>query len=122
MSDGRHKTGALGEALACEALRQRGYEIIARGWRCPEGEVDIVARQGACWVFVEVKTRRGHAAGLPDEAVTSSKLRKLATLGSLYLAENELGEVDWRIDLVAIELDGHGRVLRLDIVPCLLMD
>lgn len=122
MSDRRHTTGALGEALACEALRRRGYEIVARGWRCPEGEVDIVARDGTCWVFVEVKTRRGQAAGLPEEALTRRKLRKLADLAPLYLAERGLGDVDWRIDLVAIELDGCDRVLRLDILPSIVMD
>ncbi len=122
MGDRRRKTGILGETLACEALRRRGYEIVARGWRCAEGEVDIIARDGACWVFAEVKTRRGHAAGLPEEALTGRKLRRLAELAPLYLAEHGLGDVDWRIDLVAIELDGRDRVLRLDVLPGIVMD
>lgn len=122
MSDRRHTTGTLGEALACEALRRRGYEIIACGWRCAQGEVDIVARDGACWVFVEVKTRRGHAAGLPEEAFTARKMRKLAELALLYLADHGLGDVDWRIDLVAIELDGRDCVLRLDVLSGIVID
>jgi putative endonuclease len=117
LSDTR-KTGILGEQLASDSLARRGYEIVERGWRCPLGEVDIVARDGACWVFVEVKTRRGRGAGLPEEALTPRKAERLTELAQTYLSAHALGEVDWRIDLVAIELDVCGGVKRLDVVPC----
>jgi putative endonuclease len=113
----RRGTGLLGERLAAEALMRRGYEIVERGWRCPGGEVDIVARDGECWVFVEVKTRHGRAAGLPDEALTPRKAERLTQLAQTYLGEHSLGMVDWRLDLVAIELDAHDGVQRLEIVP-----
>lgn len=116
------KTGILGEQLACDHLASHGYEIVARNWRCPRGEIDIVARDGACWAFVEVKTRRGRGAGLPEDAITRSKLARLVELGQIYQAENALGEVDWRIDLVAVELSPRGDVQRLQLVPGIGLD
>lgn len=112
----RQETGRLGESLACDALAKRGYGIVERNWRCASGEIDIVARDGACWVFVEVKTRRGHAAGLPEDGLTERKAERLAELGQIYLGEHDLGNVDWRIDLVAIELDARDGVRRLNLV------
>ncbi|MHB1293382.1 MAG: YraN family protein [Anaerolineae bacterium] len=111
-------TGALGEQLACDALVARGYQIVARNWRCATGEVDIVARDGACWVFVEVKTRRGQGRGLPEDAFTPRKGERVSQLAEVYLAEQGLPEVDWRVDLVAVELDAADRLKRLDVVPC----
>lgn len=113
----RRRTGILGEDLACEALSRRGYRIVERGWRCPLGEVDVVAQDGPCWVFVEVKTRRGREAGAPEEALTPQKVLRLTELAQTYLAERALGPVDWRIDLVAIELDRRDRVRRLNVIP-----
>jgi len=115
----RRETGLLGEQLACDSLAQRGYQIVERGWRCSLGEVDVVARDGPCWVFVEVKTRRGRGAGLAEEALTRRKIQRLAELAQTYLAERALGEVDWRIDLVAIELDPLDRVRRLSVIPAM---
>ena len=118
-SEGNHRqeTGRLGESLACDVLTRRGYEIVERNWRCVRGEVDIVARDGACWAFVEVKTRRGRAAGLPEDGLTEHKAERLVELAQLYLAEHALGDVDWRVDLVAIELDAQGGVRRLNVIP-----
>lgn len=96
--------------------------IVERGWRTAQGEIDIVARDGDCWVFVEVKTRRGHTAGLPEEALTPRKAARLVELAQAYLAEHALSDVDWRLDLVAIELDAEGGVERLDVLPCVVMD
>ena len=109
-------TGILGEELACQALSRRGYRVVARNWRCATGEVDIVARDGESWVFVEVKTRRGRGAGLAEEALTPDKIERLADLAETYLAEQNLPGVNWRIDLVAIELTPAGSVGRLRIL------
>jgi len=113
----RQRLGRLGEQLACTSLSRRGYEIVGRNWRCPHGEIDIVARDGQCWVFVEVKTRRGRGAGLPEDGFTRRKAQRLTELGQIYLYEHDLEQVDWRIDLVAIEIDRQGRVKRLNVVP-----
>lgn len=116
------RTGSLGEEIACEALTRRGYHILARNWRCPQGEIDIVARDGACWVFVEVKTRRGHRVEPPEEGLGESQLARLSELAATYLGEHDIGEVDWRIDLVAIELGADDRVMRLHVLPALTAD
>jgi putative endonuclease len=112
----RQVVGRYGEDLACELLSAQGYEIVQRNWRCARGEIDIVAREGDCWAFVEVKTRRGHRAEYPEDGLTHAKLRRLSELGEWYLAEAELGMVNWRIDLVAVELSEAGRPPRCDVI------
>ncbi len=107
--------GALGEELAAEALRVRGWAILDRNWRCRAGEIDLVARDGECYVFVEVKTRHGHAVQFPEDALTPTKAARLESLAQLYLARHGLEDVTWRLDLVAIELDRRGQVQRLAI-------
>ena len=76
----RQKLGQWGEKVAAHHLEAKGYEIVARNWRCREGEIDLVARAGAEYVFVEVKTRRGRSQGLPEEALTPRKSKKLLAL------------------------------------------
>jgi putative endonuclease len=120
--DHNRRTGQLGEQLACGALQRRGYEIVAQGWRCPRGEVDIVARDGECWVFVEVKTRRGRRAGLPDDSLTPRKIARVAEIAQVYLSDHALVDVNWRVDFVAVELDGQDRVRRLQVMPGILLD
>ena len=119
---GRAETGRLGERLAGESLLKRGYQIVERNWRCPRGEIDIVARDGDCWVFVEVKTRRGQGTELPEDGLTRTKAQRLVELAQIYLSEHALTQVDWRIDLVAVELDLRGRLRRLNVVPCVAAD
>ena len=68
--DGHQALGRYGEALAARYLRERGMTIVERNWRCPEGEIDLVALDGDCLVICEVKTRRGTGTGDPLEAVT----------------------------------------------------
>ena len=121
----RKSIGLLGEEIACEALRQRGYRIVERNWRNTSrsssgavgGELDIVARDGEWWVFAEVKTRQTRSFGLPEEAVTLTKARRLAALAQTYLATHELDNVNWRIDVIAIELDRANVVTRLRLIP-----
>ncbi len=113
----RQETGRIGEKVAGDALGKRGYELVERNWRCARGEVDIVARDGDCWAFVEVKTRRGSRSELPEDGLTPNKLERLVELAETYLAEHDLEDVDWRIDLVAIELDPWDGVRRLNVIP-----
>jgi putative endonuclease len=107
--------GRWGETLATQALESHGYEIIQRNWRAATGEIDIVAREDDMWVFVEVKTRSSTGFETPEEALTRAKQRKLYDLGLLYLAEHDIGDVGWRVDLVAITLGRGGKVRRLAI-------
>ncbi len=116
MGNGRKRLGAWGERIAATHLEAAGYHIVARNWRCRQGEIDLVARAGKMLVFVEVKTRRGRRMGAPEEALTPRKTRKLIQLAQLYLAEYDL-DVAWRIDLVAVELDKTGKLLRCEHIP-----
>ncbi len=113
----RQRLGRWGEGVAATHLTALGYTIVARNWRCAAGEIDLVARDGETLVFVEVKTRRGRAYGAPEEALTPRKAQKLLQLGAQYCAEHELSDVNWRIDLVAIELDARGLLLRCEHIP-----
>lgn len=110
----RRRLGNWGEGVAAVQLEAKGYAIVARNWRCAVGEIDLVARDGETLVFVEVKTRRGRAYGAPEEALTPRKAQKLLQLGAQYVYEQSLGDINWRIDLVAIELDARGLLLRCD--------
>ncbi len=107
--------GRWGEEIAVRALEAHSYVIVERNWRCRAGEVDIIARDGETWVFVEVKLRQGEAHGLPEEAVTSSKQTRLLQVASMYLDAHDLYDVPSRIDVVAISLGPSGKVRRLAI-------
>lgn len=115
--DGRKKLGQWGEAVAATHLQAKGLRILARNWRCRQGEIDLVAQDGPELVFVEVKTRRGRSQGTPEEALTPRKAKQLLRLGQLYLAKHDLDDVDWRVDLVAVELDAGGKLLRCEHIP-----
>lgn len=109
------EAGRQGEAIAVQALRAHGYQIIDQNWRCRIGEVDVVAQQGDEWVFVEVKMRQGASHGTPEEGVTEVKRSRLLQVGAAYLAEHACDDAAWRIDVVAIELGQTGKVHRLSI-------
>jgi len=108
--------GARGEKLAASLLRQKGYKILERNFRCRLGEIDIVAQDGDTLVFVEVKTRWSEKFGPPEEAVTARKLRSIEKTGQYFrLLHPGLPEAE-RIDVVAIELDGAGKVTREELI------
>lgn len=112
---GRAGLGWTGEALAARRLEQAGYTIVDRRWRCRQGEIDLVARDGATLVFIEVRTRRGDERGAAVESITPVKAARLIRLADLYLAAHpDLGEPDRRIDVVAVQLDATGRLLEID--------
>jgi putative endonuclease len=87
----RQRLGARGEQLAAEWYLAHGYQVIARNWRCREGELDLVVTRAGELVFCEVKTRSSDRFGLPAEAVTPAKQRRLRVLAARFLAEHEGG-------------------------------
>lgn len=97
----RKSLGDWGEALAADYLRRRGWEVLARQYRCRFGEVDLIARQGRIVCFVEVKTRTNLSLGLPREYVDRRKRERLRRTAACFLAE--LGE-DWaaRFDVAEV--------------------
>ena len=113
----RRQLGQWGESVAAHHLEGLGYKIVARNWRCARGEIDLLVQAGEILVFVEVKTRRGRALGTPEEGVTPAKGRKLLELAQIYLYQHDLAEIEWRIDVVAVELDPGGKLLRCDHIP-----
>ncbi len=116
MTSNRQRLGRWGEDLAARQLASEGYRILGRNYRCQAGEVDLVAQDGDCLVFVEVRTRRGDQWGTPEESVTRRKQVRLIAVAEHYMAEQELSDMDWRIDVVAVEVSADGRVRRVDIV------
>jgi len=108
-----HQVGGVGERLARSHLEARGYRIVEANYRCRWGEIDLIAREGPVWVFVEVRTRRSVAFGIPEESLTESKARRLMLTAQDYLRRQAAAssEAQWRIDLIAIRLGRGQRVL-----------
>ena len=94
--------GDRGERAAARYLRRQGFKILARQHANRLGEIDLIALDGDCVVFVEVKTRRTESAGLPVEAVTPDKQRQLTRLALAWLKQHKLLEHRARFDVVAI--------------------
>ena len=100
---GARLLGDRGERLAARHLRRQGMRIVARQHRSRLGEIDLIAADAGCVVFVEVKTRRSDAAGRPEEAVTPAKQRQLTRLALEYLKRRGwLARRSARFDIVAI--------------------
>lgn len=110
-----HKVGRLGEDLAARYLQSQGYVILERNYRCQGGEIDLVAMDGSCLVFVEVRTRRSTRFGTPEESVTPWKKARLLLAAQSYVAEKGW-EGFWRIDLLAIEVSPKGSVKRINLI------
>ena len=94
--------GLRGEEAAAYFLVRRGYDIVARNWTCFAGEADIIARDGAALVFVEVKTRSSYEKGLPGEAVNKEKRRRYEKIAAAFLSQYEVVDVPLRFDVVSI--------------------
>ncbi len=94
--------GQRGEDAAARYLRRKGYRVVARGERTPQGEIDLVAIHGRTVVFVEVKTRTSHDKGHPAEAVDRAKQDRLTGAGLAYLKRHKLLEFRARFDIVAV--------------------
>ena len=113
MTRARVAFGNYGEDIACRELESRGYEILARRYRRPAGEIDIIARDGQTTVFIEVKAREGRDFGEPVEAVTPWKRRRISRIALEYLARHHLDESPCRFDVVSICLDGDRPVISI---------
>ncbi len=95
--------GSWGEDVAVQHLQDQGYVVLARNWRCRDGELDVVALGGGVLAFVEVKTRSGLGYGDPAEAVTAQKARRIRGLAGRWLTEcRPLGAFDLRFDVVGV--------------------
>ena len=111
MSRARVVLGKIGEDLACRELERRGYAIVARRYRRRCGELDIVARDGATMVFVEVKARDGRLFGGAAEAITALKRRRITAIALDYLVRHHLSDCPCRFDVVSIHVEGDRPVI-----------
>jgi putative endonuclease len=101
--------GRLGEDAAVRHLTGLGWVIIERNWRCPEGELDIVAHDGSGLVVCEVKTRSSAYYGMPVEAITPAKAARLRRLAARWLDFHGIGQATIRIDVLGLVRAGPGR-------------
>ncbi|MCH8561241.1 YraN family protein [Nesterenkonia sp. LB17] len=99
-------TGMVGEQIAADYLGRQGHQILERRWRGAHGELDLITRDGAHLVAVEVKTRRGIGYGHPFEAVNGRKLARLHRLLLEYCVGQQCLQVPRRVDVVAVLLSG----------------
>jgi putative endonuclease len=106
----KDELGRLGELLAVEYLESEGMRVIERNWRCPAGEIDIVARDGPTLVIVEVKTRTGLLFGTPFSAITAEKLARLRRLVAAWIRAHHGVHNEVRIDAVSVLVPRQGAV------------
>jgi putative endonuclease len=111
MTKVRRAVGEFGERLAERHLSEQGLVVLSRNWRCPDGEIDLVLRDGHDVVFCEVKTRRSAIFGTPAEAIRHDKVRRLRRLASRWLAETPVRPREIRFDVVEVVLRPPDAVL-----------
>ena len=102
MPDSRQSLGRLGEAAAWTHLKRLGYSLLDRNWRCPRGEIDLVAVEGDVVCFVEVKTRASDEVAAPEASVTRAKQARLRRLAGEYLRRARVRNVRCRFDVVSV--------------------
>jgi putative endonuclease len=106
-----HALGAYGERVAARHLAAAGMVVLDRNWRCDEGELDLVLRDGSVLVACEVKTRTSTAHGHPHEAIGDDKLARLLRLGERWAQAHQVRPPETRVDLVAVLRPGKGPAL-----------
>ena len=111
MTKERISLGSFGEDLARERLQDCGYRILTTNYRCPLGEIDVIARDGDVLVFVEIKTRKNKSPGSVKEAVTVRKQRQISKVALAYMKSQNLWGSKARFDVVAVGLlDGKKEI------------
>jgi putative endonuclease len=110
MSERRRELGQSGEAAAAAWYEANGYEVLARNWRCREGEIDLVVRRARTVVFCEVKSRSSVAFGAPVEAITRTKRDRLRRLAARWLSGAGVPVSEIRFDVASV-LDGEVEIL-----------
>ena len=106
----KKELGRKGEEIALNFLKEKGYELIARNYRCHKfGELDLVMRDGKYLVFVEVRTKKNTVHGTPLETVDYAKRRQIEKMAKLYMTKEKVPENTYcRFDVVGIVLSGNG--------------
>jgi len=101
--ENKQSLGKFGEEYTARIVQEAGLKIVALNYRCPKGEMDIIARDGETMVFIEVRTRQSSFRGWGEESITRKKAQRLHAIASFYVLQN--GYKNWpsmRFDVVAI--------------------
>lgn len=104
MTRERLELGKLGEDLALKRIKKLGYKLIIRNFRCPLGEIDLIARHREYLVFIEIKTRKGRSLGYAKEAVTAKKRTQISRVALAYMKEHNCCDTKSRFDVVAVSI------------------
>jgi putative endonuclease len=106
--------GANGELAALQYLEARGAKLLARNYRCPGGEIDLLVEYEAMLVAVEVKTRTLGGLESPEDALTPWKIKRLVRALGWYAMPRDIPDECWRVDAVVIDVDDDARVQRIE--------
>jgi putative endonuclease len=98
------RTGDRGEEEAVQYLERKGFQILERKWRYGQGEIDIIARDGAVLVFVEVKTKKAEGFGEPEDWISRRKQNQIGRLAAGYLQVRSIENEECRFDVVTVDL------------------
>jgi len=109
----KKQIGNIGEHIAADFLRKKGYFILERNFRIRYGEIDLICKDGKTIVFVEVKTRTNHTHGFPEEAVTWQKIKELVKTSEVYIMLRHLENFQERIDVIAIDMTRDAKVTEI---------
>lgn len=102
--------GEIGEKLACEFLKEKGYILIERNFRCRQGEIDIISKdtlEGEL-VFIEVKTRRNYLYGYPAEAINNYKKKHIYKSAKYYIYRKKISNIPIRLDVIEVFISNKG--------------
>ena len=103
--------GRYGERLVVSYLENNDYQIIITNWRCPVGELDIVAQKDDTVVFIEVRSRHAETTETAFESVNKRKQTKLAALANEYINAHKLDGITWRIDVIGVAIPRAGEAI-----------
>lgn len=96
------RLGLRGENIACRLLRKKKYDILVRNFKCPNGEIDIVARDGENLVFIEVKSRMKSSRGRPAEGLRTEQKKRIMNAAKTFLHQIGSPDVVYRFDLIEL--------------------
>ena len=115
MTRERLNLGEMGERLALKKIKRLGYKFIAKNYRCSLGEIDLIAKDGDCLVFIEIKTRKGRSTGYAKEAIDQRKMRQISKVALTYMKANNCCDVKSRFDVIAINIKGEKN--EIEVIP-----
>lgn len=114
MSNQRQNLGRRGEDEAASYLKKQGYILLQRNYRCPLGEIDVIAKDSKTLVFIEVRTRSSDRFGTPQESINRKKMLKIHKVAQYYLKAVQKEEEPVRFDVLALLLDVENQLMQLE--------